>query len=166
MLNADLKANADPEARIDALLGELTVADKVSLLAGASMWLSTPVERLGIPAIKVSDGPNGARGGGSFAGGSVSSACFPVGIALAASWNTELVEQIGQALGQETKSKGAHLLLGTTVNIHRSPLNGRNFECYSEDPYLSARIGVAYIKGVQSQNVGATVKHYVCNDSE
>src|SRR5512138_526291 len=107
MSQSDLQGNAG-EARIDALLGEMTVAEKVSLLAGSSMWLSTPVERLGIPAIKVSDGPNGARGGGSFAGGSVSSACFPVGIALAASWNTELVERIGQALGQETRSKGAH----------------------------------------------------------
>jgi beta-glucosidase len=166
MIDVDRETNADPEARIDALLGNLTIAEKVSLLAGASMWLSTPVERLGIPAIKVSDGPNGARGGGSFAGGSVTSACFPVGIALAASWNIELVEQIGQALGQETKSKGAHLLLAPTVNIHRSPLNGRNFECYSEDPYLSARMAVAYITGLQSQNVGATVKHFVCNDSE
>src|SRR6185436_237911 len=97
MIHADRTGKANAEARIDALLGELTVPEKVSLLAGSSMWLSTPVERLGIPAIKVSDGPNGARGGGSFAGGSVSSACFPVGIALAASWNTALVEQIGQA---------------------------------------------------------------------
>jgi beta-glucosidase len=166
MIDADRTGNAEAEARIEALLGELTVAEKVSLLAGSSMWLSTPVERLHIPAIKVSDGPNGARGGGSFAGGSVSSACFPVGIALAASWNTELIGLIGQALGQETKSKGAHFLLAPTVNIHRSPLNGRNFECYSEDPYLSARMAVAYITGLQSQNVGATVKHYVGNDSE
>nr|MDQ2996332.1 glycoside hydrolase family 3 C-terminal domain-containing protein [Chloroflexota bacterium] len=166
MIDADRETNADPEARIDALLGNLTIAEKVSLLAGASMWLSTPVERLQIPAIKVSDGPNGARGGGSFAGGEVTSACFPVGIALAASWNTALVEQIGQSLGQETKSKGAHLLLAPTVNIHRSPLNGRNFECYSEDPYLSARMAVAYITGLQSQNVGATVKHFIGNDSE
>src|SRR4051812_40254312 len=122
MITADRQANATSEARIDALLEKLTVAEKVSLLAGSSMWLSTPVERLGIPAIKVSDGPNGARGGGSFAGGSVTSACFPVGIALAASWNVDLVEQIGQALGQEAKSKGAHFLLAPTVNIHRSPL--------------------------------------------
>src|SRR5215212_10192181 len=166
MIDADRTGNADSEARIDALLGKLTVAEKVSLLAGSSMWLSTPVERLGIPSIKVSDGPNGARGGGSFAGGNVTSACFPVGIALAASWNTDLVEQIGQALGQETKSKGAHLLLAPTVNIHRSPLNGRNFECFSEDPYLSARMAVAYIGGLQRRNVGAVVKHFVCNDSE
>src|SRR5688500_4701241 len=121
MIDADREANADPEARIDALLGNLTIAEKVSLLAGSSMWLSAPVERLGSPAVEVSDGPNGARGGGIFAGGSVTSACFPVVIALAASWNIELVEQIGQALGQEAKAKGAHLVLAPTVNIHRSP---------------------------------------------
>jgi beta-glucosidase len=154
------------EPRIEQLLAELTLEEKVSLLGGASMWLTEPVERLGIPAIKVSDGPNGARGGGGFAGGAVTSACFPVGIALASTWNTALVEQIGVALAHETKSKGARFLLAPTVNIHRSPLNGRNFECYSEDPYLSARMAVAYIAGLQSQGVGATVKHFVCNDSE
>src|SRR5262245_11315771 len=162
---ADIAAIADPEARIDALLEALTLAEKISLLAGASFWTTPPVERLGIPAIKVSDGPNGARGGGSFAGG-ITSACFPVGISLASTWNTALVEQIGQALAEETQAKGAHFLLAPTVNIHRSPLNGRNFECYSEDPYLSARMAVAYITGLQSRNVGATVKHFVCNDSE
>lgn len=164
--NQGREASGEGEARIEALLGELTVAEKVALLAGASMWYSTPVERLGIPAIKVSDGPNGARGGGSFAGGSVTSACFPVAISLGSSWDTELVEQIGQALAQETQSKGARVLLAPTVNIHRSPLNGRNFECYAEDPYLSARLAVAYINGLQREGVGATVKHYVCNDSE
>lgn len=161
-----MTSRIDIEERITALLGELTLAEKVALLAGASMWQTTPVERLKIPAIKVSDGPNGARGSGGFVGGAVTSACFPVGIALAATWNTAMIEQIGQALGEETKAKGAHMLLAPTVNIHRSPLNGRNFECYSEDPYLSARIAVAYITGLQSRNVGATVKHYVCNDSE
>jgi len=154
------------ETRIEALLREMTVAEKVSLLAGESMWHSRPIERLGIPAIKVSDGPNGARGGGSFAGGSVTSACFPVAISLGSTWDPRLVERIGQALAQETQSKGAHFLLAPTVNIHRSPLNGRNFECYSEDPYLSARMAVAYINGLQRQGVGATVKHFVCNDSE
>jgi beta-glucosidase len=116
-------------------------------------------------AIKVIDGPNGARGGGIRDGG-VTAACFPVGIALASTWNTALIEEVGRALGEEAKTKGAHILLAPTVNIHRSPLNGRNFEGYSEDPYLSARIVVAFIRGVQSQNVGATIKHYVCNDSE
>jgi beta-glucosidase len=94
------------------------------------------------------------------------SACFPVGVALAATWNVELVERVGQALGQETRAKGAHILLAPTVNIHRSPLAGRNFECYSEDPYLTGRMAVAYIQGLQSQGVGACIKHFVCNDSE
>lgn len=150
---------------IETLLSQMTLQEKVSLLGGADMWHTMPVERLGIPAIKVTDGPNGARGSGNFTSG-VKAACFPAGISLASTWNPELVERVGQALGEETRTKGAHVLLAPTVNIHRSPVNGRNFECYSEDPYLSARMAVAYITGVQSQGVGATVKHYICNDSE
>jgi len=146
-------------------LNTMTLEELASLLAGASLWTTVPVERLGIPAIKVTDGPNGARGGGGLVGG-VKAACFPVGIALAATWNAALVKQIGQALAEEAKSKGARVLLAPTVNLHRSPLNGRNFECYSEDPYLTARLAVAYINGVQSQGVAATIKHYVGNDSE
>lgn len=148
---------------VENLLAQMTIQEKVSMLAGSDFWHTSPVPRLDIPALKVSDGPNGARGE-SFAG--TTAACFPAGISLASTWNTDLVEQIGQALGQEAKTKGARVLLAPTVNIHRSPLNGRNFECYSEDPYLSARMAVAYITGVQSQGVGATVKHYACNDSE
>lgn len=150
---------------VDELLRQMTLREKVSMLAGSDMWHTTPIERLGIPAVKVTDGPNGARGGGSFTNG-VKAACFPVGIALASTWNVDLVERVGQALGQEARTKGAGVLLAPTVNIHRSPLNGRNFECYSEDPYLSGRLAVAYIRGVQSQGVGATIKHFVCNDSE
>jgi beta-glucosidase len=146
------------------LLSELTIGEKISLLAGKDLWHTNPIPRLGIPAIKVTDGPNGARGAGRY--GELTAACFPVGTALAATWNPELVERVGQALGEETRSKGAHILLAPTVNIHRSPLAGRNFECYSEDPHLTSRMGVAYIKGVQSQGVGACIKHFVCNDSE
>jgi beta-glucosidase len=162
----DTLAHLEPEAHIDALLQAMTSDEKALLLAGASIWTTHAIERLGIPSIKVSDGPNGARGGEGFVGGHVTSACFPVGIALASTWNPGLIERIGQALGEEAQSKGAQMLLAPTVNMHRSPLNGRNFECYSEDPYLAARIAVAYITGVQSKNVGATVKHFVCNDSE
>lgn len=158
-------ASAEQEARIDALLNAMTLEEQVGLLAGADFWTTVPVERLGIPAVKVTDGPNGARGGGTLVGG-VRAASFPVGISLAATWNTSLVEQIGQALAEEAQSKGARVLLAPTVNIHRSTLNGRNFECYSEDPYLSAKLAVAYITGVQSKGVGATVKHYVGNESE
>lgn len=149
----------------EELLRQMTLQEKVSLLAGSDMWHTTPVERLGIPAVKVSDGPNGARGAGGFTNG-VRAACFPAGIALAASWNPELVGRVGEALAQEARTKGASVLLAPTVNIHRTPVNGRNFECYSEDPHLSARMAVAYIQGVQSQGVGATIKHYICNDSE
>ncbi len=152
------------EDRIEALLQKMTLEEKVSLVGGADFWHTVAIERLGIPPMKVTDGPNGARGE-KFSGGPTS-ACFPVGIALAATWNTDLVHRVGIALAEEAKAKGAHVLLGPTVNIHRSPVNGRNFECYSEDPYLSARLAVAYVSGVQSQNVGTAIKHFVCNDSE
>ncbi len=151
--------------KIDDLLEQMTLQEKVSMLAGVSMWYTAAIERLGIPALKVTDGPNGARGGGALTGG-VKTACLPAEISLASTWNTELVERVGQALGREAKMKGAQVLLAPTVNIHRSPLNGRNFESFSEDPYLSARMAVAYITGVQSQGVGTAVKHFVCNDSE
>ncbi len=153
------------EERIDALVGAMTLEEQVALLAGADFWTTVPIERLGIPAIKVSDGPNGARGGGSLVGG-VRAASFPVGISLGASWNPELVEEIGAALAEEALSKGARVLLAPTVNLHRSPLNGRNFECYAEDPYLSAQMAVAYIRGLQGRGVAATVKHFVGNESE
>ncbi len=153
------------EQRIDTLLNAMTLEEQVSLLAGASFWTTVPVERLGIPSLKVSDGPNGVRGAGSLVG-SVKAASFPVAISLASTWNTGLVTRVGEALAQEAQSKGAQVLLAPTVNLHRSTQNGRNFECYSEDPFLSARLCVAYIQGVQSQGVGATVKHYVGNESE
>ena len=150
--------------QIESLLSQMTLEEKVSLAAGNSFWTTVPVERLGIPSIKVTDGPNGARGASW--NGDVTSAAFPVGVALAATWNPELIERIGAALAEETRNKGAVVLLGPTVNIHRSPVNGRNFECYSEDPYLTSRIAVAYIKGLQQNGVAACIKHFVCNDSE
>jgi len=151
------------EEKIEQLLSQMTLEEKVSMAAGANLWHSTGVERLGIPAFKMTDGPNGARGD---ARGGLTAACFPVGTALASSWNLHLINQVGQALGEEAGSKGAQILLGPTVNIHRSPLAGRNFECYSEDPHLTARMAVAFVRGVQSRGVGACVKHFVCNDSE
>ncbi len=154
------------EDRITSWLEALTLEEKVAMLAGESAWFTMPVERLGIPRVKVTDGPNGARGEGSSGTHKTTAACFPVGIALAATWNRALIEQVGIALAEETRTKSAHMLLAPTVNTHRSPVNGRNFECYSEDPYLTAQIAVAYINGVQSQGVGATIKHFVCNDSE
>ena len=150
---------------IEKLLAQLSIEEKVQLLSGLDFWSTAAIPRLGIPSVKVSDGPNGARGGGALVGG-VKAAAFPVGIALAASWNLELVGEIGAALALEAKSKGARVLLAPTVNLHRSTLNGRNFECYSEDPFLSAEIAVAYIVGLQAQGVGAAVKHFIGNESE
>ncbi len=151
--------------QMEHIICEMTLEEKVLVLAGADNWYTEPVERLGIPAIKTTDGPNGARGEGRF-DTAVPGACFPVGIALGATWNTELLEQIGGALAEECKSKGAHVLLAPTVNIHRSTLSGRNFECYSEDPHLTTELALAYIKGLQDQGIGATIKHFVCNDFE
>ena len=151
-------------SRIDNLLQQMTREEKISMLAGADLWHSVAVSRLGIPQFRVTDGPNGARG----ALGSLSpqAVCTPVGIALGATWNPELVEQVGKVLADELKVKGAHILLAPTVNIHRTPIAGRNFECYSEDPFLSGMIAAAYINGIQSQGVGACIKHFVANDQE
>jgi beta-glucosidase len=153
------------EQRIENLIKEMTLEEKVSMTAGADAWHTVAVERLGIPSIKVTDGPHGARGA-NFGGGGITSACFPAGICMAATWNTDLIRQVGIALGEEARSKEAQVLLGPTVNIHRSPLNGRNFECFSEDPYLSAGIAVAFIRGVKQRHVEACIKHFVCNDAE
>ncbi|MGB9738685.1 MAG: glycoside hydrolase family 3 C-terminal domain-containing protein [Chloroflexus sp.] len=149
---------------IEHLVRQLTLDEKIALLAGADAWHTVAIPRLGIPAIKVTDGPNGARGVSR--NGIHTSACFPIGVAMGATWNPALVRQIGEALAEETKDKGAHILLAPTVNIHRSPLAGRNFECFSEDPYLTGVMAAAYITGLQSRGVGACIKHFVCNDSE
>ncbi len=150
-------------ARIDALIGDLTLDEKAAMAAGVDLWHTAGVPRLGVPALKVTDGPAGARGE-RWTGRA--SASFPCGTALGATWNPELVHVVGQRIGGEARRKGAHVLLAPTVNIHRHPLAGRNFECYSEDPFLTARMAVAYITGVQSTGVGCAVKHFVANDSE
>jgi beta-glucosidase len=142
----------------------MTIEEKISMLAGADLWHSVPVPRLGIPQFKVTDGPNGARG--AWGGMGPTSVATPVGIALGATWNPDIVEKVGNMLGDELKVKGAHILLAPTVNIHRTPIAGRNFECYSEDPFLSGMLASAYIKGIQSKGVGACIKHFVANDQE
>jgi beta-glucosidase len=149
---------------IEDLVAALTVEEKVSLLAGEDMWHVPRVERLGIGRLKMSDGPIGARG--AQAVGGPPSLCMPCGAALGATWDVELVEAVGEALGREAQAKGAHVLLGPTVNIQRFPLGGRHFESYSEDPYISAVLAAAYVRGVQSTGVGACVKHLVANDVE
>ena len=142
----------------DVELDDLTAA-----VAGIDLWNTPGIPEHGLPPMRVTDGPNGARGP-SFTG--VPSACFPCGTALGATWDPDLVERVGHAIGEEARTKGAHVLLAPTVNLHRHPLAGRNFECYSEDPYLTARLAVGFVRGVQSTGVATTVKHFVANDSE
>jgi beta-glucosidase len=151
--------------RIETLLDAMTLEEQVSLLSGADFWSVRGIERLGVGDLVLTDGPNGARGGGGIVGGP-KAACFPCGIALGATWNPELVAEIGAALAEETRTKGADVLLGPTMNIHRSVTNGRNFECFSEDPWLTSALAVAYVQGVQGAGVGATPKHFIGNESE
>lgn len=122
------------------------------------------MQRLKIPTIRVSDGPNGVRGTKFFNG--VPAACFPCGTGLGATWDVDLMRAGGELMGHEAINKGASVILGPTVNIQRSPLGGRGFESFSEDPFLSGIIAAATIKGIQSTGVGATIKHFVCNDQE
>jgi beta-glucosidase len=150
---------------IGGLLDSLSLEEQVSLLSGADFWTTVPVERLGIPAIKVTDGPNGARGGGGLVGG-LSAAAFPVAISLGSSFDPDLVRRVAGAIAAEALTKGAHVLLAPTINIHRSAVNGRNFECHSEDPHLAAEMAAAYVEGVQEKGVAATIKHFAGNESE
>ncbi len=163
--NVETSTAADTEARIDALLDAMTTEEQVALLAGADFWTTVPIPRLNIPALKVTDGPAGARGGGALVGGK-KTAAFPVGIALGSTWNVDLLREVGRALAQEVRDKGASVLLAPTVNLFRSTLNGRNFESYAEDPFLTGKLGAAYIAGLQAEGVAATVKHYAGNESE
>ncbi|WP_216326921.1 glycoside hydrolase family 3 C-terminal domain-containing protein [Deinococcus aestuarii] len=150
---------------LDSLLDGMTLEEQVSLLAGADFWRTVPVPRLNVPSLKVTDGPAGARGGGPLVGGR-KTAAFPVGIALGSTWNVELLREVGVHLAREVRDKGAGVLLAPTMNLFRSTLNGRNFESYSEDPFLTGSLGTAYVQGLQSGGVAATVKHYVGNESE
>ncbi len=153
-------------ADIDALVEALTLEEKASLTAGGDIFATTAVERLGIPRVNVTDGPSGARGQ-SFPGmGGARSSCLPCGSAIGASWDPDLAEALGALAGREALDRGCRGLLAPTVNLHRSPLAGRNFECYSEDPLLSGRLAAGYVRGVQDQGVFATVKHFVGNEAE
>src|SRR6266540_4159014 len=163
--NVETSTAADTEARIDALLDAMTTEEQVALLAGADFWTTVPIPRLNIPALKVTDGPAGARGGGALVGGK-KTAAFPVGIALGSTWNVDLLREVGRALAQEVRDKGASVLLAPTVNLFRSTHNGRNFESYAEDPFLTGKLAVAYIQGLQAEGVAATVKHFAGNESE
>lgn len=145
-------------------LANLSLKEKVSLLTAADFWRTKAIPEKGIPAIKTTDGPNGARGG-IFVGGT-KAALFPCGISLAATWNKSLLYEVGQHLAAETRARSAEMLLAPTVCMHRHPLGGRNFESFSEDPLLTGKLAAQYIKGLQDKGVAATIKHFVGNEQE
>ncbi|GAA5031424.1 glycoside hydrolase family 3 C-terminal domain-containing protein [Microbacterium fluvii] len=155
----------------EALVAELTLDEKAALTSGLDFWHTKPIERLGIPSIMVTDGPHGLRkqaeGGDHLGlGSSVPATCFPPAVGLGSSWDVELVERVGQALGVETAIENVGVLLGPGINIKRSPLCGRNFEYLSEDPIISGVIGAALVRGIQSQGVGTSLKHFAANNQE
>ncbi|KAH7156655.1 glycoside hydrolase superfamily [Dactylonectria macrodidyma] len=145
-------------------LAKLSLTEKVSLLTAADFWRTKAIPDKGIPAIKTTDGPNGARGS-IFVGGT-KAALFPCGISLAATWNKKLLYEVGQHLAAETRARSAEMLLAPTVCMHRHPLGGRNFESFSEDPLLTGKLAAQYIKGLQDKGVAATIKHFVGNEQE
>ena len=149
---------------LDGLVARLDLETKVRLLSGSGPWTLQPVPEIGLRSITVSDGPVGVRGGTDTE--LDPSAAFPSGSAMSATWDEELLHRIGAALAAEAVRKGVDVVLGPTINLHRSPLGGRHFECMSADPLLSGRLATAYVRGVQEQGVGACPKHYVANDAE
>ncbi|KAF9730697.1 hypothetical protein PMIN03_002621 [Paraphaeosphaeria minitans] len=152
------------DVNVEDILQTLTLEEKVSLLAGKDFWQTVPVPEKGVPAIKVSDGPNGARGE-TFSGGT-RAACFPASCCSASTWNPELIKQVGHALAEETQTKGARVLLGPTMCNHRHPLGGRNFESFSEDPLLTGKLAAQYVIGLQEKGVAGTCKHFAANEQE
>jgi beta-glucosidase len=157
--------NAPLEQRVSDLFGRLTEDEKLSLLGGRG-FSTRAIRRLGVPAMAMADAGQGVRGGPNGTTGPATA--FPCGVLMASTWDPELIGELGKAAGEEAKNKGpgVQVLLGPAVNIHRSPLGGRNAEYFTEDPYLAARLAVDYIKGVQSEGVSACVKHYACNNEE
>ncbi|WQF83670.1 Putative glycoside hydrolase, family 3, glycoside hydrolase family 3 domain, immunoglobulin [Colletotrichum destructivum] len=149
---------------IDAILKSLALGEKVRLLAGRNFVETGDVPEKGVPAIKTTDGPNGTRG--AAIDGSTKAACFPAACSIAATFDREIARSVGRALAQESKAKGARCLLAPTVCIHRHPLGGRNFESYSEDPFLAGKLASEMIQGCQSLGVSATIKHFVANEQE
>ena len=158
-------SKAPLEVRVEDLFGRLTPDEKLSLLGGTG-FPTQPIPRLGLPPIGMIDAGQGARGGLPPTQGPATA--FPAGVCMASTWDPELIGRVAKAIGEETRNKGpgSQVLLGPAVNIHRSPLGGRNGEYFSEDPFLAARLAVGYIRGMQSTGIGACIKHFVCNNQE
>jgi beta-glucosidase len=147
------------EARVESILARMTLDEKIDYLGGVDTFYVRAVPRLGLPAFRMADGPFGVRNVGP-------STAYAAGIALAASWDRDLANRVGAAIGRDARARGVHIMLAPGVNIYRAPMCGRNFEYFGEDPFLAARMAVSYIEGMQAQGVSATVKHFLGNNSE
>jgi beta-glucosidase len=159
------------DVRTDVTVTDLTLAEKAALTSGGSFWFTKPIARVGVPSIMLTDGPHGLRkqrdGGDHLGiGGSVPATCFPPAVGLGSSWDVDLIERVGRALGVEAALENVAVLLGPGINIKRSPLCGRNFEYLSEDPVVSGVLGAAIVRGIQDSGVGASVKHFAANNQE
>jgi len=158
------------EEQLNDLISRMTLEEKIALTTGRDLWSTEAIERLGIPSVWLADGPHGVRrafsGDDIGLGGAMEATCFPTASALASSWDRELMEEVGRALGKECQALNVQILLGPGLNIKRSPLCGRNFEYFSEDPYLSGELAAAFIQGVQCEGIGTSIKHFACNEQE
>ena len=153
------QSSSDVERRVEFILKQMTLEEKIDMLGGVDGFFIRDVPRLGLPRLKMADGPLGVRNFGP-------ATAMAGGVSLAATWNPQLAERVGTEIGRDARAKGVNFLLGPGVNIYRAPMNGRNFEYFGEDPYLASRVAVGYVRGVQSQGVSATIKHYMGNNSE
>jgi beta-glucosidase len=145
--------------RAAEIVKQMTLEEKIAYVGGYNNWCIRAIDRLGLPEVRMADGPQGVRN-------NTKSTLYPGGVAAAATWDVDLIHQMGVSLGKDSRARGVHILLGPGVNIYRSPLCGRNFEYFGEDPYLSGEIAASYINGVQSQGVMACVKHFAGNNQE
>ena len=155
--------------KIPDLIKKMSLEEKAALCTGASPWTTTPVERLGIPEMTVADGPHGVRrveDVNDFTSASIPATCFPSAASMASTWDVDLIQKVGQAIGDECIAQEVDVILGPGVNMKRTPLCGRNFEYYSEDPYLAGEIAIGFINGVQSKGVGTSLKHFAANNQE
>src|SRR5437764_1078480 len=159
LCSALAQTNANVEQRINSILSQMTLAEKIDYVGGVDNFFIRDIPRLHLPRFKMADGPIGVRNFGP-------ATAMAGGIALAATWDPALAERVGAEIGRDARAKGVHFLLGPGVNIYRAPMNGRNFEYFGEDPFLASAIAVGYAKRVQSQGVSATIKHYMGNNSE